>query len=68
MWGTTNNKPLGPIIMMSQSETLSQLLDHIHYTLFCSLTAPFTSDGNLLNYVCSAKPASVGFSSSNCTV
>jgi len=22
-WGTTNNKPPGPIIMMSQSETLS---------------------------------------------
>jgi hypothetical protein len=22
-WGTTNNKPLGPIIMMGQSETLN---------------------------------------------
>jgi len=32
-WGTTNNKPLGPIIIMGQK------LDHIYCTLFCRYTA-----------------------------
>ncbi len=38
-WETSNSKPPGPIIVMGQSETLSQQLDHIHYTLFCRCTA-----------------------------
>ncbi len=32
-WGTTNSKPLGPIIIMGQK------LDHIYCTLFCRYTA-----------------------------
>jgi len=40
-------------IMMSQSETLSQQLDHIYYTLFLlvhsAAAAPFTSRSNMCN-------------------
>jgi hypothetical protein len=43
-WGTTNNnKPPGPGITMGQSETLSQQLDHIYYTLFSCRRTAFTS-------------------------
>jgi hypothetical protein len=57
---TTNSKPLGRIIMMCQSETLSQQLDHIYYTRL----------GNARTYadlkpISWAKPAYVGCSSSN---
>jgi hypothetical protein len=38
-WGTTNSKPPGPIIMMNQSETPKQQLDHFNYTFFCRCTA-----------------------------
>jgi len=40
-WEITNSKPLGPIIMMGQSETTEQLSDHIYYTFVSSVTAPF---------------------------
>jgi hypothetical protein len=35
-WGTTNSKPLGPIIMMSRSEALSSSSQIIFITLFCA--------------------------------
>jgi hypothetical protein len=50
--GTTNSKPLGPIITMSQSETLSSS-EIIFSTLFSSgvqVAAPFTSHYTLCNY------------------
>jgi hypothetical protein len=36
-WGTTNSKPLGPIIMTVHKNT-QHLSDHIYYTLFCRST------------------------------
>jgi len=36
-WGTTNNKPLGPIIMMGQLETLSNI--YIIFITFFSIGA-----------------------------
>jgi hypothetical protein len=51
---TTNSKPAGPIIMMDDSETLSeQQLDRIYYTLFLKVhifAAPFTSRRKQCNY------------------
>ncbi len=38
-WGTTNSKPPGRIIMMSQIRNTVQRLDHIYYTLFCRCIA-----------------------------
>jgi hypothetical protein len=53
-WGTTNSKPWGPIIMISQSKTLgsSQI---IFITLFsvgaqCCVAVPFSSNHKLCNY------------------
>jgi len=37
-WGTTNSKPWGPIIMMSQSKTLSSSQIIFYYTLFWRCT------------------------------
>jgi hypothetical protein len=72
-WGTTINKPPGPIIMMSQSAITELESDHIHYTLFCMCIVPLTSYGKLCNYAESktfswAKLAYCDFSSSNFTV
>jgi hypothetical protein len=78
MWGTTNSKPLGPIIMIDQRETLrsSQV---IFITLFFAglystlLLPAFSRHGKLCNYAepkpfSWAKLACFDFSSSNCTV
>ncbi len=65
--------------MMGQSETLSQQLDHIYYTLFCRCTAllgllPAKATCTIkqktkpFSGAKPAKPANVGFSSSNFTV
>ncbi len=75
-WGTTNNKPPGPIIMLGQSETMSSS-QIIFITLFFSevhsAAEPFTSHGNVRNYAepkpfSSVKPTYVGFSLSRFTV
>ncbi len=65
-WGTTTNKPPGPIIMMGQSE-------EIYYTLFCRCTAllnllPATATCAILLSQSTQKPQYVGFSSSIFTV
>jgi hypothetical protein len=75
---TTNSKPLGRIIMMGQSETLSSSaqLDHIYYTLFWRYTAllrPYQASALRALYTDPkpfswAKPAYFGFSSSNSTL
>jgi len=59
MWGTTNSKSLGPIIMMCQSETLRR--SQIMFTTLCSASAqlqehsiavPFTSQRKLYIMLC----------------
>jgi hypothetical protein len=76
-WGTTNGKPLGLIIMMGQSETLSSSSSYyiIFITLFSAgrcveLLCLLPATGIMLsqNHFPWAKPTNVRFSSSNYTL